>query len=343
MPRHIRNRRRKFERLEDRQLMAADISLNNGVLTVQGTDGSDNIQVAINPNDSDQLLVKIADDITGVLLKQAVVDIDDVDKIVVKGLAGNDEMYNHTDIRAEMFGGAGIDFITSGGGNDVIDGGAGDDRITGGGGNDKLIGGIGSDTYIFCGSQLGSDTIVEDASLDTDTLDFMFLSGAVNVNLASTSLQTVSAGNLSLQLSSSTGIENVVGSFSFADTIRGNSRNNTIWGLFGNDSLFGEGGDDELHGGGDKDSLYGGAGNDKLFGEEGNDWLYGEAGVDTLDGGADNDFLDGGRDGYVDVLKGGSGADTFVKYKKRTNPLFDYEQKVTDYSSAVDVVLTVWY
>jgi Ca2+-binding RTX toxin-like protein len=323
-------------------MMAADIDLNNGVLTIQGTDNSDNIRVEIDPNDSDRLLVKIADDLTGTLLKQGAFDVDDVDKIVAFGLGGNDEMYNNTDIRAEMFGGSGIDFISSGGGNDLIDGGSGDDRITGNGGNDKLIGGIGNDTYIFFGAQLGSDVIVEDASLDADTLDFTFLSGPVNVNLANTATQVVSTGNLTLQLSSATGIENVIGTF-FADTIRGNSRNNDLRGALGNDSLFGEAGDDDLFGGGGKDSLYGGIGNDDLFGDTGNDWLYGEAGLDNLDGGADNDFLDGGRDGYVDRLTGGSGADTFVKYKKRTSPFFDYEQKVTDYNSAVDVVLTVWY
>jgi Ca2+-binding RTX toxin-like protein len=342
MRRNKTNSVRRFERLEERQMMAADIDLNNGILTIQGTDNGDNIQVAIDPNDSDRLLVKIADDLTGALLRQGAFDVDDVDKIVVNGLGGNDEMYNYTDIRADMFGGSGIDFITSGGGNDLIDGGSGDDRITGGRGNDKLIGGIGNDTYIFWDLQLGSDTIVEDASLDADTLDFTFLSGPIHVNLASTSLQTVNAGNLTLQLSSSTGIENVFGTF-FADTIRGNARNNDLRGALGNDSLFGEAGDDDLFGSGGNDSLYGGIGNDELFGSSGNDWLYGEAGLDTLDGGADNDFLDGGRDGYVDRLTGGSGADTFVKYKKRTSPFFDYEQKVTDYNSAVDAVLTVWY
>jgi Ca2+-binding RTX toxin-like protein len=152
------------------------------------------------------------------------------------------------------------------------------------------------------------------------------------VNLASTATQVVNS-QLSLRLSSATGIENVLGT-SFNDIIRGNTRDN---------ELFGFGGDDDLFGNAGVDSLYGGDGNDDLFGEAGNDWLFGEAGLDTLNGGADNDFLDGGQDGKIDRLTGGTGQDTFVKYRKRFIPTFDFEQSVLDYNSAVDTVLTRYY
>jgi Ca2+-binding RTX toxin-like protein len=330
---------RKFEKLEDRRLMAADIDLDNGVLSIQGTDNSDSISVN-SFSDPDTLVATVVDDLTGTILAREEYDRDDVREIVAHGLNGGDWMQNFTGIRAKFFGGNGNDNLSGGGGNDLLDGGANDDTITGGRGNNDLIGGIGNDYYYF-GSLGSSDVVHEDASVNTDTLNFSGMNGPLNINLASTTTQVVGSG-VTLRLTSATGIENLHGTV-YSDMIRGNSRNNTMWGLVGNDSLFGEGGDDELHGDSGKDSLYGSIGNDKLLGEVGNDWLYGEAGLDTLDGGADNDFLDGGRDGYQDVLTGGSGADTFVKYKKRTIPFFDYEQKVTDYNSAVDAVLTVWY
>jgi Ca2+-binding RTX toxin-like protein len=331
-------------------MMAADIVLDDGVLTVQGTDNNNFISVAMHPSDSDKLRVMVSDITNATLLAQEDVDRDDVQEIVVHGLNGADQIVNGTNIRAKLFGEGGGDWIKGGDGVDLIDGGADADYLVGGRGNDVLTGGTGSDRYEFTGTQLGLDVVNENASVDTDTLDFRFLSGGVNVNLANTATQVVNA-NLTLQFSSSTGIENVEGSL-LGDIIRGNSRinvikgssgNDTLFGEGGNDSLFGEDGDDDLFGGADKDSLYGGIGNDDLFGDAGNDWLYGEAGLDNLDGGADSDFLDGGQDGKIDVLKGGSGSDTFVKYKKRSLSFYDFEQKVSDYNSAVDTVITMYY
>jgi Ca2+-binding RTX toxin-like protein len=324
---------RSFERLEDRRMMAADIDLDNGILTVQGTDANNFISIAAHPTDSGKLRVMVTDYSGGGLLAQEDVDRDDVEEIVVNGLNGGDQIINGTNIRARLNGGGGKDWIQGGDGIDIIDGGADDDTLIGGRGNDELIGGTGNDRYEFTGShQLGSDVIVENAGLDTDKLDFRWFGGGVNVNLANTATQVVNS-QLTLRLSSATGIESVLGT-SFNDIIRGNSRDN---------ELFGFGGDDDLFGNAGVDSLYGGDGNDDLFGEAGNDWLFGEAGLDTLNGGADNDFLDGGQDGKVDRLTGGTGRDTFVKYKKRLLPMYDFEQSVLDYNSTVDTVLTRYY
>ena len=64
-------------------------------------------------------------------------------------------------------------------------------------------------------------------------------------------------------------------------------------------------GNDKLSGMGGKDTLHGNGGNDELFGGNG---------ADTLDGGAGADFLYGGRRGLgnLDILTGGSGADSFL-------------------------------
>jgi Ca2+-binding RTX toxin-like protein len=63
-----------------------------------------------------------------------------------------------------------------------------------------------------------------------------------------------------------------------------------------------------------KDKLAGFGGADTLDGGGGNDELYGGNGADTLEGGAGADFLYGGRRGLgnLDILTGGTGADSFM-------------------------------
>jgi Ca2+-binding RTX toxin-like protein len=136
-----------------------------------------------------------------------------------------------------IFGGTGSPDTDIAAGNDIIYGSAGNDILGGGTGDDALIGGTGNDTYLFISTNLGSDTITEDASLGTDTLDFSAFGAAVTLDLAQTSTQVISSGNLSLALSSDTGIENVVGG-KFADTIYGNARDNKIFGADQLDDRF---------------------------------------------------------------------------------------------------------
>ena len=151
------------------------------------------------------------------------------------------------------------------------------------------------------------------------------------------------------------------------DTISGNfgypENTNTTWWTPGNAFLEnGVEGQDEIHGGGGKDfiqafgggnrlygnagndsiwilgswtgsqatmanKLYGGDGNDVLQGGEGIDSLYGNDGLDTLYGNGGADTLDGGADAYVDILEGGAGNDTFIKYQGQgisTDLFWDY-------------------
>lgn len=67
-----------------------------------------------------------------------------------------------------------------------------------------------------------------------------------------------------------------------------------------------------VYDGNDKIAGYGG--NDTLDGGGGNDELFGGDGADTLEGGAGADFLYGGRRGLgnLDILTGGTGADSFL-------------------------------
>ncbi|MEG4340259.1 Ig-like domain-containing protein [Microcoleus sp. D3_18_C2] len=110
------------------------------------------------------------------------------------------------------------------------------------------------------------------------------------------------------------------------DRIWGGHDGDLIWAGYGSDQVYGESGDDELHGergndelsGGDNtDVLYGDEDDDKLDGNSGNDRLSGGSGKDTLYGGWDQDELYGedgdddlrGQEGY-DNLRGGNGKDT---------------------------------
>ncbi len=354
----------------------------NGVLTITGA-GFDDVAVVRFDGDEVHVDLDAAESNGDTESHGETKDIADVTKIVFNGLAGkdrltvevddlnsgvslagielefnggdNDDTLDNTDVeggvRTKAFGGAGNDTLEGSGRNDTFEGGAGDDTLTGLGGDD---------TYFFVGNTLGYDRVTEAANVDVDTLDFAGFGGLISVNLASTSDQTVRTNHLRLRLSSATGMENVIGSI-YSDKIYGNSRNNDLSGLSsvdylygrdgadtlrggdGDDYLYGENGDDDLFGGANKDRLYGGANNDDLFGEGGDDSLYGEAGLDNLNGGADKDFLDGGYDSLNDILFGGSGVDTFVLHKRRGTGVFPTEQTLSDYASAVDLLMTAWH
>jgi Ca2+-binding RTX toxin-like protein len=119
-----------------------------------------------------------------------------------------------------------------------------------------LAGGAGNDAYRF-----DADTGLGNYSLDesgggVDTLDFAATTTiALNINLSTSTLQTVHAANLGLDLKSSTTFENVIGGAG-NDTIVGNNVANTI--TAGN-------GNDRITGGGANDTMSGGLGNDTFL------------------------------------------------------------------------------
>ena len=141
----------------------------------------------------------------------------------------------------------GVENVVGSAFNDSLTGNARDNVLEGGAGDDTLAGGAGDDIYVFAGGNLGKDTIVEAPNTGSDTLDFSRFNAAVNVDLANPNDQTVSAGNLTLNLGNSTAVENVVGS-TFNDTILGNASPNDIYGAGGVDYIDGRGGNDYLQG-----------------------------------------------------------------------------------------------
>ena len=188
---------RKFERLEDRRMMAADIDFDDGILTIEGTNNRDAIYVRVNPEDPSELRAIVTDD-TDNVLAQRDVDFDDVNEIVVYGFGGDDYVTNNVMINARIFGGGDKDILTSRGPQNVLDGGPGDDSIISQNGNDEMIGGPGNDWYEFAGNPCGTDIVNEAPSLDTDTLSFNLFIGRVNVNLAATVEQIVNTEYLHL-------------------------------------------------------------------------------------------------------------------------------------------------
>ena len=111
---------------------------DNGVLTITGGDGDDQVDVSIDDNG----MISV----TGSLGTE-VFDPADVDSVFIDMGAGDDtvSLGNDVVINAIINGGDGNDCIHGGGGDDTIRGGDGNDWISGRDGNDILVGGEGKD------------------------------------------------------------------------------------------------------------------------------------------------------------------------------------------------------
>jgi Ca2+-binding RTX toxin-like protein len=133
-----------FETLESRRLFT--VTLENGVLTVTGTEQHDQLLVGRN-----QTMIVVSDN--GM---RHSFNPNDVTSIVVNGLGEADRIgigpglnkpitANGGDGNDYITGGTGAEHLNGDGGNDRILGGAGDDVIDGGDGEDVLVGGLGAD------------------------------------------------------------------------------------------------------------------------------------------------------------------------------------------------------
>lgn len=178
----------------------------------------------------------------------------------------DDILIGHESLPTQIFGLAGDDLLVGGhynpsvgrpdlyqdfavrSGNDILNGGPGDDVIMPGSGNDTVI---------------GDDT----GETNGDTVSYLNALTGVNVNLANSAPQRVRGDELSPDVDTLLGIENVEGSL-FADTLSGNSLPNWV---------LGAGGDDTLVGGGDTDIKV----NNTLVIRE--DFVDGGTGNDTAD------------------------------------------------------------
>src|SRR6185295_382423 len=133
----------------------------------------------------------------------------------------------------------------------ITSGATGSGALDGGSGNDTLADGGADTTFVFGAGDLGSDTI-DAGDGGANTIDLSGLSGGATLSLSLTTQQTVSADQLELTLSASSGVENIIGT-AYDDVLSGDSQAN---------SLLGGAGDDQLNGGGGDDTVAGGSGDD---------------------------------------------------------------------------------
>ena len=220
----------------------ADSSGTN-VLLVTGTNGND---VIIIEEHNSEIRVKRNGRIIGEF------DEDDVDRIVVHALGGNDKVIIDWDLHidATIFGGSGNDQLHGGAGDDEIEGDSGNDKIFGGRGNDALCGGSGND-HIY--GQDGHDLISGDGGNDK-----LYGEHGRDVLLGGTG----------------------------GDHLYGGHGDDRLYGQANNDKLYGESGNDIAVGGDGKDHVYGGSGRDLVIGGFGSDKVYGEGHDDIVIGNA---------------------------------------------------------
>src|SRR5262245_27597503 len=132
----LKSFRPSFEDLEDRQLLAVNITVAAGVMTIRGDEGADHVRVAPVVGDASKVIVTIGE---GANASSTTRDVKDFSKIVFRGEAGNDSFTNDTNIASDAYGGAGDDTLRGGGGNDGLFGGTGTDELYGRGGADRFL------------------------------------------------------------------------------------------------------------------------------------------------------------------------------------------------------------
>lgn len=336
----------------------ASVAFNNGVLTITGTDYDylkDNVQVFDEVDGSYRVVARTFDDAGNeVGYREAFVPANQVNQLKFYGNKGNDTFSSAAPLLLEAHGGQGNDTMIGGriynqmfgeGGDDILIGhnnvgdlligSTGNDTLLGLGGNDTLRGGWGDDTL---DGGLGNDRLV--GGFGNDDLD----GGRGNDNMWgdedwSWGRDSIFDGNDRLE---SDGGRN---------SFYGGGGNDILVGGTGRDTMFGNGGDDRLEGRYSHDTLYGGSGDDNLIGSLGRDYLSGGSGDDIMSGGRDDDtllggsgadimhgghgydYLDAGYDRDIDIMRGGSGLDTFVTHHFRQDNFVSFDS-IQDFNSA---------
>ena len=305
-----------IEPLEARQLLAG-VTLKHGILTINGTDQADDLQVEQqrqtevtsqgNVRFVNHLIVRLNGEFEGDFSYLGL-------KKVVVNLKGGNDLFSvgRKDLPFDINGGDGDDTISGGLVSDTIRGGAGVNQIFGLKGNDHII----------CTS--GGDIL--SGGLGNDTADFSPFTSALNITLddQANDAEEGRTGNVHSDF------ETIIGGggpdfISAADLPAQHSV--IIFGGGGNDTLIGSAFGDTIKGGPGNDSIRGGDGADYINGDGGRDKLFGEGGTDTLNGGGpdpkyipipvfqptiDQDTTGGGSDGAVDTLDGGPGNDVVI-------------------------------
>ncbi len=315
-------------------LTGSDATLENSVLTINGTSESDVIDTS-NENDRIDILAGAGDD-------------------NVNAGSGDDEIFGG--IGADtILGGLGADIIFGGSiqesqedGADTIRGGAGDDEITGDAGDDILYGDEGEDTiYGETGADIiyggadgdylfgddGDDTIYGQAGDDEldggagndyldggegeDTAFFNFIESSI------VDTQRTVSGEIAIETSEETKTVTNIETLSFSDNsiaqvdslLTSSNNNRPGFRVDNGQGGFFEATPDiyngpveylqyQLLGSSQGNIVNGSSENDFINLLDGDDAANGGAGRDVLDGGTGSNFLSGGADGDVFFLDG---------------------------------------
>jgi Ca2+-binding RTX toxin-like protein len=220
----------------ERPFQSGTATVDNGVLTIEGTADADTISVTLNAKGTNAKV-----DLNGASLGKFA--LTELTGIAISGGAGADMLSVDSAITlpATINGGGGDDSITGGGGDNVLVGGGGSDTLVGGGGTnlliaDKLL------TYMNGGT--GTDSLV----------------GGSGFNIADFAYRT---DNMTL---SNNGV--LTGGEIISSSVQ------AIWGGTGNDSITGTTAGDFLSGGAGADTIQGGSAgdaNDLIVGGRGKD------------------------------------------------------------------------
>ena len=225
--------------------LPSDISIQDGVLRITGSDGGDEITLTENEND----LGIVSGGVESIIPRA------DVSSYLFRAGDGDDLFENRSSISGTVLGGNGDDILIGGSGIDLIRGENGNDRIDGGSGDDNILGGEGDD--IIFGEE-GNDVIRGNGGEDT-------LDGGIGNDV-------IDGGTDNDELFGGSGDDIIVGDLGDDD----------LFGEDGNDSLRGGAGDDLIRGGLGDDTLNGDEGRDEVFGDAGIDRIRGGEGEDRL-------------------------------------------------------------
>ena len=201
-------------------------------------------------------------------------------RIVVEAGGGNDYvLWSGLSLPAEIYGGAGDDYLT---------GTAADDKIVGGPGRDRIHAG-GGDNVVW-----GDDDPVGAGLPDTEANRRLFALAGHGAQSEALFADILSADGGRDVFYGGPGNDSITGGGG-DDWAHGGQGSDTLGGGGGHDRLVGGEGNDNLAGGDGHDILVGGAGHDVLHGLTGHDLLIGGTGDDTLSGDAGRDLLLGGQ------------------------------------------------
>ncbi len=349
--------RLSLESLEDRRLMAVDISLTDGLLHIEGDGADDIVKIShVAPVQQAYRGFLPVPRLNMPMINvwhghreggQTVFDGSSsflsffVNGISFNGNNGNDLFDNQTMIQSEAHGGFGFDVLKGGsnhdklfgeGDQDYLYGNAGNDYLVGGGGFDRISGGEGNDTLRGSGDWNGTfyndnmhDYLMGGNGYDTvvdEVLEDAELTPSY-LKLASFTGNVVEYNMLnsieSIKLIGN-GLDNTIDASKYSGGklfVDAGSGHDVLIGSDGNDILVAGAGNDMVLGNGGHDFIIGGDGNDSLAGHAGNDVIVGGQGNDDIYGNEGNDFLLGNEDD--DTLHGGQGKDSLFGGKGDDN------------------------